>query len=89
MKNSSATTKIVFSLLLLSIVCCMVMTRVVEARGPIVNLKCGTVLDCGGPKGWCSLCQVCACRNHTCTCIAESDVADALINPPTTSNNNA
>ncbi|CAN0858137.1 hypothetical protein LINGRAHAP2_LOCUS7092 [Linum grandiflorum] len=91
MKNSSATTKIVFSLFLLSMASCLVMTRVAEARGPIVTLfHCETVQDCKtGPTAFCNNCKDCRCVKYRCKCLSKANVANALINPPTTSNNNA
>ncbi|CAN1151138.1 hypothetical protein LINPERPRIM_LOCUS28207 [Linum perenne] len=81
MKNSSATSKLIFSLLLLSIASCMVM-RVAEARGPIVSRHCSTVADCGL---WCYGCSNCACKDTYCTCV--SDAATQLgLHPPATTN---
>ncbi|CAN1151137.1 hypothetical protein LINPERPRIM_LOCUS28206 [Linum perenne] len=70
MKNSSATSKLIFSLLLLSIASCMVM-RVAEARGPIVGLLCLKVEDCGF---WCSGCSGCECKKSHCHCVSDAEL---------------
>ncbi|CAN1852991.1 hypothetical protein LINPERHAP1_LOCUS40824 [Linum perenne] len=70
MKNSSATSKLIFSLLLLSIASCMVM-RVAEARGPIVSRFCLKVEDCGNCYDGCN---VCACQKAHCHCVSDAEL---------------
>ncbi|CAI0382721.1 unnamed protein product [Linum tenue] len=67
MKNTAM--KFVFLVIALLIFTTGREMRVVEGRGPVISLRCGTVSDCGNDCDEITGCDWCECIQNRCTCM--------------------